>query len=308
MAERVAAILLNFRTPQATLQCIADLAAEPELALLLLDNGSQDGSEGTLRAAVAGRGEFHAFAANLGYCAAVNHGLRWARARGCEYALLLNPDVRLPAGFLRPLVDVLAHDPSVAAVAPTMLQPDGTVWSEGADVTFAPNLARLRHQGAPPHPVTHGPEAVDFVPGACALYRLADLAAIGDLDEQYFMYWEDADLGAKLRAHARKIVWLPWVRVVHAPSTASGGGVTPLRKYFCAANSVRYLRRHGTASLWLGLAVCDLGLWPLAFLAHPRAALAKLAGLLRGLRGTPLGPADVERWLRRSRRPATVPA
>jgi GT2 family glycosyltransferase len=298
---RSAVLLLNYRTPAETLQCLADLRASDAAgaALLVLDNGSGDGSEAQLRAATEGLGEFTALGANLGYCAAINRGLAWARARGCAYALLLNPDVRVPERILAPLEAVLDHDPSVAGVAPTMLQPDGRVWAEGAEVRCAPNLTRLRHHGSPPLPVTHGPEGVGFLPGACALYRLDDLAAAGDLDERYFMYWEDADLGARLRARGRKLIWLPWLRVVHAPSRASGGGVTPLRKYFCAANSVRWLRRHGDARLWLALLLFDLLLWPAAIAGGGglRGALAKLAGLWRGLRGRPLGAADVARWL-----------
>src|SRR5690606_11307123 len=147
----------------------------------------------------------------------------WAAARGVACVLLLNNDVRLPKGFLEPLVRVLQNDPDVAGVGPTILRPDGRVWCQGARLAFAPNLSRLQGHGRPPAPPTHGPELVDYLPGACVLYREEDLRRAGGLDEDYFMYVEDADLGQRLRRRGKKLVWLPWIAVTHAPSSSSGG-------------------------------------------------------------------------------------
>ena len=155
----------------------------------------------------------------------------------------------------------------------------------------------LCNQGRPPAPTDAGPEEVDFLAGACALYRLADLAAVGDLDEDYFMYVEDVDLGLRLRANGRRLAWIPWVRVEHAATSASGGGRTPLRKYFSGVNTVRLLRRHGRVRDWLSFVVFDVALWPLAFVAGPRPAVAKLRGLWAGGLGYRLTAADVERYL-----------
>src|SRR5690606_34482302 len=118
-----------------------------------------------------------------------NLALRAARAAGAEHALLLNNDCRVPPDFLAPLVAALDADRSLAGVAPTIVTPDGRAWSEGGVVRARANLVVLRGQGREPAPRTHGPEACEFLPGACVLYRLADLAAVGDLDESYFMYW-----------------------------------------------------------------------------------------------------------------------
>jgi hypothetical protein len=296
----VLAIVLNWRQCDATLSVLADLRAcgSGDLAILLIDNGSGDGSAERLRAAAGDAVELLAFADNLGYCAAMNRGLARARERGSEFALFLNNDVRLPQGFLEPLRQVLSNDPSVACVGPTVLDPRGRVWSEGGGVGFRPNLVFLHGQGGVPAPRTHGPEAVEFMPGACALFRVADLVAVGGLDEGYFMYWEDADLGCRLRARGKKIVWLPWVSVVHDASLSSGGGRSPLRKYMCAVNTVRFLRTHGTPRLWLAFALLDCLSWPLTLLSGTglRAALAKGRGLVAGIFGHRVSAADVRRF------------
>jgi GT2 family glycosyltransferase len=306
----VAALLLNFRRPDLTAQCLADLLAVTDVALhvLLIDNGSGDGSAAQLEAmaaTAAGAGrrvEVLLLPQNVGYAAAMNRGIAWASAAALPFVLLLNNDLRLPAAGLSRLVEVLVNDAAVAAVGPTLLAGDGRVWAEGGALGFAANLVRLRAHGNAPAPTTAGPEAVTFVPGACLLARTADLAAIGGFDESLFLYWEDVELCRRLQARGR-LLWLPWVRAVHAGGQSSGGGRSPLRKYCMALNSVRFLRRHGTARLWLAFVVCDLLTWPLLLLVPggQRAALAKGRGLLAGLRGGSVGRADVDRYLPLSR-------
>ncbi len=304
---RTAALLLNWRHAELTLQCLRDLLAigDVPLHVLVMDNGSDDGSAATLRAQVPALAAQHRqhtvelalLPQNLGFTGGMNHGLRWAHDRGLPYVLVLNNDLRLPADFLAPLVAVLDHDARVAAVGPTVLHPDGTVWAEGGEVAFGPNALRLRGHGRAPRPREHGPEAVGFLTGACVLLRLAEVTAIGGFDDRYFMYWEDVDLCDRLAARGGRIVWLPWVRVVHDAGKSSGGGRSPLRKFLMACNAVRFLRRRGTWGGWSALLVFDVLLWPLALVRGPRAALAKLRGLWAGFLGHRAGAADVQRYL-----------
>lgn len=299
--ERTAALLLNWQQPDLTLQCLRDLLAvdDEPMAVLVIDNGSGDGSAATLASALPSldkgrhRVEFAALPDNLGFTGGMNHGIRWAEANGFPFTLVLNNDLRLAKDFLRPLVEVLANDPGVAAVGPTVLQSDGSVWAEGGEVGFGPNVLRLIRQGRSPRPRSAGPEAVQFLPGACVLCRTAALTAVGGFDDRYFMYWEDVDLCDRLRERGGRIVWLPWVRVEHLGGLSSGGGRSPLRKFLMACNAVRYLRARGTAKGWAALVLFDVLLWPLALVSGPRAALAKLRGTFAGLRGHRASAADV---------------
>ena len=102
-----------------------------------------------------------------------------------------------------------------------------------------------------------------------------------------------------VRARGLRIVWLPWVRVEHLGGQSSGGGRSPLRKFFMACNAVRYLKSHGSFSAWAGWLCFDVLLWPLTLLLGPRAALAKMRGTLCGLAGHVANRNDVERLLGR---------
>ncbi|MEY4674635.1 MAG: hypothetical protein RL148_2419 [Planctomycetota bacterium] len=301
---QVAALLLNFRKPALTEQALADLLAVTGVAVrtLVIDNGSGDGSAARLAGVVAAHRanghdvELLELPENLGFAGAMNEGVAWARQQDLQLVLLLNNDLRLPPDFLAPMVRVLANDPRVTAVGPTIVRPDGRVWAQGGRLGFHPNALTLRAQGRLPAPRTSGPEAVDFLPGACVLARRADLEAVGGLDDGYFMYWEDVELCRRLRVRGQ-VVWLPWAQVVHEAGSSSGGARSPLRKFLMAANEVRYVRRNGTAAQWLGMLLWDVLLWPLSLAGGPACAVAKLRGLVRGLSSRPIRAAEVVRYL-----------
>ena len=63
--------------------------------------------------------------------------------------------------------------------------------------------------------ITNRPRDVDWVSGACLLVRRADAEAVGLLDERYFMYAEDVDFCAAIRARGRAVVFVPASQVVH---------------------------------------------------------------------------------------------
>ena len=57
--------------------------------------------------------------------------------------------------------------------------------------------------------------SVDWVSGACLLARRSDLDAVGLMDERYFLYNEDVDLCAAVRARGRRVLFVAGVEIVH---------------------------------------------------------------------------------------------
>lgn len=308
-APLVAALLLNYRGSEMTLQCVRDLLQVKDvgLSIVVLDNDSGPDEVAALRAGLDGleseRHELHFVPCdeNLGFAGGMNRGFAFAAERGVPYVLVLNNDMRLPADFVSPLLDVLRNDPNVGAVGPTVVHPDGTVWAEGGETGFAPNGLRLRGHNKAPQPLSTGPREVGFLTGACMMLRTEAAREVGGFDRDYFMYWEDVEISSKLRQRGLRIVWLPWVRVEHLGGQSSGGGRSPLRKFFMACNAVRYLKAHGTFAAWAGWLVFDVLLWPVTFATGPAAAMAKLRGTLAGLRGHTPSKDDVQRFLRSTR-------
>jgi GT2 family glycosyltransferase len=94
---------------------------------------------------------------NLGWCAAMNLGLRRAQELGLRYLLQLNADCEIESGALEALVDALEADAGVAGAMP--LLHDGTrIWSAGSDLRFGPNQVKHRCHGLP---LSEAPRATD---------------------------------------------------------------------------------------------------------------------------------------------------
>jgi GT2 family glycosyltransferase len=300
----VAALLLNWQQPELTEKCLSDLAhaVGKDTLVVVIDNGSRDDSAARLRVAVEQarrrglQAELLELPENLGFTGGMNAGFRRAEQAGCAFSLVLNNDMRLDKGFLEPLVETMRNDERIGAVTPTVVYPDGRVWAQGGQLAFCANGLRLCGHGERPAPIDQGPQAIDFAPGACVLFRTEDVAALGGFDDRYFMYWEDVEICRRLSALGKRIVWLPWVRVTHLGGASAGGGRSQLRKFLMAKNSVRYLREHGSLRGWLTLVVADVLTLPLLLLRGSPSFAAKAKGLFAGLRGEASTADDVARW------------
>jgi len=120
----------------------------------------------------------------------------------------------------------LFSDPAIGAVGPRLVDENGR-----AELSFGPMISpvaemrqkaigALYHAGLGPvvswvDRVTRREQDVDWVSGACLMVRRADAEAVGLLDERFFLYTEDVDFCAQLRARARRIVFTPAAEVVH---------------------------------------------------------------------------------------------
>jgi len=221
---RVTAVIVSFNTREHLLRCVASLQAHVSLPIevVVVDNGSDDGSAAAVRAAhpaarVVENG------ANLGFAAACNRGLREARA---PYGLLLNSDAEVCPGTVEALARVLDERPEVGVVGPRTVGPDG-----GPQLSFGPDLTppaewRQRRlvvglrqgQAAAVREVTAlsaREQEPAWVSAACLLARKAALDAVGGLDERFFLYEEDVDLCLRVRRAGWRILYTPAAVVMH---------------------------------------------------------------------------------------------
>jgi GT2 family glycosyltransferase len=205
--------------------------------IVVVDNASHDGTAALVRRQWPAVRVLEA-GANVGFAAANNIGIR---ATFGELVLLLNPDTVVPPGALDTLVATLDAHPEAAVVGPRLA--DGQGRSELSFGRMMSPLAELRqkllvvgHERRVPaisgyvERVTRRAARVDWVSGACLLVRRADADAAGLLDERYFMYAEDVDFCAAIRARGRHILFAPDAEVTHlrGRSAASAPAATSL--------------------------------------------------------------------------------
>ena len=162
-------------------------------------------------------------AGNLGFAGATNIGIRESSG---AFVLVLNPDTVLHPGAIKRLLDVLETTPETAVVGPRLINGRGrTELSFGSMIGPFSELrqkllVRGNDRGAPiiegyVQRLTRKSRVVDWVSGACLLVRRSDAEAVGLFDERYFMYAEDVDFCAAIRARGGKVLFVADAEVSH---------------------------------------------------------------------------------------------
>ncbi|MFD4422590.1 glycosyltransferase family 2 protein [Agromyces sp. NPDC058484] len=230
-------VVVNYNTREQTSEGLASvLEASPgiDVELIVVDNGSADGSVAAFRerfpaATVIDAGE------NLGFARGVNLG---AREASSEWILLLNPDTVTLPGSLRALLDFARAHPEYGVFGGRTLRPDGTVdpsscWgapSLWSLTMFATMLSTAFRRSAVFDPESLGRwqrdsvREVPIITGCLLLVRTDDWRRLDGMDEDYFLYGEDAEFSMRAdRAGLRRVV-VPDAVIVHEVGGSSDAG------------------------------------------------------------------------------------
>lgn len=206
-------VIVSYNAREDLERCLQSLAAAPPKSaheIIVVDNASADGSADAARR--AGVTTIEA-GSNAGFARANNMGIR---ASSGAHVLLLNSDTIVPTGAIDRLLHELDADASVAVVGPRLVDGQGR-----AELSFGRMISPLnewrqkRRARSDIESLTRTRQYPDWVSGACLLVRRADAVAVGLLDERYFMYTEDVDFCAAIRARGRRVLFVPDVEVVH---------------------------------------------------------------------------------------------
>ena len=221
---RLSIIIVTYNSTADVDACLGSLVQHPpstDHEIVVVDNASTDGTAAAIRSRWHGVRVIDA-TENLGFARANNVGIQQTFG---SLILLLNPDTSVPAGSLDTLVTALEARPDAAVAGPRLVDAHGRV-----ELSFGRMLspvAELRQKflvegSRRPGPVaayvesiTRKPQEVDWVSGACLLVRRADAEAVGLMDERFFMYAEDVDFCASIRARGRRVLFCPTAEVVH---------------------------------------------------------------------------------------------
>jgi N-acetylglucosaminyl-diphospho-decaprenol L-rhamnosyltransferase len=222
---RLAIVIVNFNAREHLDDCLASLAAAPPAAsheIVVVDNASSDGSGASVRARWPDVALYEQ-TENRGFAAATNAGIR---ATASELVLLLNNDTIVPPGALDALVARLDANPAAAVAGPRLVDSAGQ-----PELSFGPmisplgelrqkTLTALHRRGVGPvgswvRRATEREHDVDWVSGACLLVRRTAAETVGLLDERYFLYTEDVDFCAAIRARGHRVLFTPAAEVVH---------------------------------------------------------------------------------------------
>lgn len=208
------------------LECVDQLRSPRLQGVIVVDNGSVDGTKEALRAARPDV-EVVRLERPEGLAYAYNRG---AEAGSAELVLFLNDDVFASDESIATLEQTLAGRADAVASAGRLVEPDdGSTQVEYQPRSF-PTLASFVATFAgleslwPRNPITGGHRRrplddaqvvpVDYAPGACLLVRRSDLEAVGGWDERYAFWFEDVDLCRRL-VERGTVLYVPTAPFAH---------------------------------------------------------------------------------------------
>lgn len=247
MQPLVFVIVVNWNQKQLTLECLASLAKVeyPAIRLLLVDNGSTDGSAEAIRETFPGVQVLET-GSNLLFAGGNNAGMRIAMSSGADYLILLNNDTLVDQGFVSRLVERLQQDPLCGIVAPKILyagEPD-RLWFAGGAVSLW--TGTMRHIGI--RETDRGqhdrPREIGYASGCCLMIRRSVVERIGMLDKAYRMYGEDADWCMRARRAGYTIWYEPRAKVWHRVSVSAGGHLSLFKQKHKALSNIRFFFRY----------------------------------------------------------------
>lgn len=241
-------VLLNWNGCRDTIECVESCRklSYPNFRILLVDNGSSDGSESMLRQRLPDV-EFIQTGVNLGFAGGNNVGIRYATERGTDYVWLLNNDTVVEPDALSAMVRLADEDSRIGMVGSKILYHENPqmLWYAGAELDpRCPH--RLHHRGLMEEDRGQYDEACEtgYVTGCSLLARREMVEEVGLLEEGLFLYFEDSDWNARAKKAGWKVMYSPASRVYHKISASIGGADSPQMLYYTARNLLYFIKRN----------------------------------------------------------------
>lgn len=210
----VSIIVVNWNTRTLLAGCLGSIAQsndDLDVEVFVVDNGSTDGSREMVRQEFPDVNLITS-TENLGFARANNRAIRVSHGR---YALLLNSDTVVQPGALQAMVHFADQHPEAGVIGCRLLNADGslqpswaqfpTLWSELIGRNFRkrrPVIEDLAYR-------------VDWVGGACLLARRKAIEMVGLLDEDFFMYSEEADWCFRMAKRGWAVYYFSGAEVIH---------------------------------------------------------------------------------------------
>lgn len=288
---RVAVILVNYGQWELTRRCLRSLQASDgvDLKVTLVDNRSPGPVPEWVEAFPALR--FRRLEENTGFAGGCNAGFRMSLEDGADLTFFLNNDASVLPGTVAGLAEYLVQSPSAGIAAPAVYRDSDpeTLWGAGGKLVRwkmryeqvdIPEELYLKREGM----------KVDFVSGCALMVRSGLFDTCGGFRDDFFMYYEDADLCRKVFEAGYSVEVVPSLRVLHSVAAGSGSELSKLAVYFSERNRILLSRdtlTPATRRVFIAYKTAVLLVLTVKFLATARPSLIRWIwrGYLEGLAG-----------------------
>ncbi|MBU2632432.1 glycosyltransferase family 2 protein [Patescibacteria group bacterium] len=192
---------------------------------------------------------------NTGFSGGYNTGIKEVLKENVDYVLVVNNDTILDPEILINLTEVIAKDVRIGVVTPKIYFAKGhefhkdryskeelgkVFWFAGGYMDWA-NVQSV-HRGVDEVDIGqyNKAEEIGFASGCCMLIRRAVLEKVGLFDDNFFLYYEDADLNLRIKKAGYKIYYVPSAVLVHVNAASTGGAGNLLHDYFITRNQMLF--------------------------------------------------------------------
>jgi GT2 family glycosyltransferase len=224
----VAIVILNWNGIDHLKQFLPSVMATdyPQLSIVVADNGSTDNSVAFLQQNFPAV-RIITLNRNYGYAGGYNEALKQVVA---DYCVLLNSDVEVTPGWIRPMVDLLDADPGFAACQPKLLSYNQKNYFEYAGAAggwldrygYPFGRGRLFDVCEEDKGQYDVSAEIFWASGAALMIRSSAFHEAGGFDADFFAHQEEIDLCWRLKLLGYKVFCCPASVVYHL-----GGGTLP---------------------------------------------------------------------------------
>ena len=254
MNKELAIILVNWNQYELTNSCVKSIlnCSYKNFKIILVDNCSKDKSVTKLKKDFPNV-HFIQNNSNLGFTGANNKGIQYAKSEDYEYIMLLNNDTEVDENFIEPLLNRLNSEKELGAVQPLILnfQNKKTVWNFGGrfnkffgiPVTLNKNIELNSLQNE---------SLTEWISGCCFVFRSSLVDLIGYLDDDYFVYYEDADYSLKIKNTGYNLGIVNESIIYHhegkswIQKKSWEGLVSPYTHYLNIRNHIYFIKKHNS--------------------------------------------------------------
>ncbi len=234
---KVAVVLVNYGQWELTRKCLDSLMQSEgvDIRVTLVDNHSPGEVPAWIQNCTGIR--FKRLSENTGFAEGSNRGFQISRQDMAEFTLFLNNDAEIAPGTISNLAAFLNDNPEAGIVTPPVYYASDPerIWSAGG--RFIPWKMRFDQKEYPSRgDLPDQAVKIDFASGCAMMIRTELFERTSGFRDDFFMYYEDADLCRKVTLAGYSIWLLPAEEVVHHVASGSGGELSPLAVYFAERN------------------------------------------------------------------------
>jgi hypothetical protein len=246
---KIFVIIPNFNGKKTLLKCLQSVNASgySNLEVVVVDNDSKDGSLEEAKKYLS-RAHFIKNEKNLGFATAVNIGIRFSLEQMADYIFLLNNDAEIENDTLQKLVDEMEKDKKRGVGSPLIFDKrNGKIWFAGGKI----NRWKMRTE----HRFTalsQNSYETQYVTGCAMIIKKEVFKEVGLFDQNYFLYYEDADFCLRAKKASYKIMIFPSIKAYHLEKSEEN---KENKVYWLVISGLMFFQKNAPATLkpWINI-------------------------------------------------------